>query len=82
MNMEDKFNVTNEFHDHLDVCPHCREHVFNLCPVGAMALRRSVDEPFAKRTSGKVIEEFSKAVRKYQIVKRKKRNEICIRSRS
>lgn len=66
MNEDNKMNADNEFHDHLDVCPYCREHVFNLCPIGAMALRRSGDEPFAKRTSGKLIEEFAKAVRKYQ----------------
>ena len=42
-------SARNEFHDHLDVCPHCREHVFDLFSIGAMALKRSVDEPFSKR---------------------------------
>jgi hypothetical protein len=59
--------VKNEFHDHLDVCPHCQEHVFDLCPIGSMALRRSVDEPFSKRPSEVLIKGFAKAVRKYTI---------------
>ena len=30
----------NVFHDHLDVCARCRERPFDLCAIGASALRR------------------------------------------
>jgi hypothetical protein len=33
----------NTFHDHLDVCKRCAEQPFNLCPVGAKALKDSVE---------------------------------------
>lgn len=28
----------NVFHKHLDVCSRCRNHPFNLCPAGNVAL--------------------------------------------
>ena len=29
------------FHKHLDTCTQCREHVHELCPLGAVLLRRA-----------------------------------------
>lgn len=34
----------NKFHDHLDVCRQCREHPFDLCPVGAPLLEARARE--------------------------------------
>lgn len=30
------------FHDHLDLCPHCASHPFDLCDVGVRLLGESV----------------------------------------
>lgn len=30
--------TVDAFHTHLDVCKQCREHPFQLCPVGAVLL--------------------------------------------
>jgi hypothetical protein len=30
---------TKAFHAHLDVCVQCREHPFNLCPIGDRLIR-------------------------------------------
>lgn len=38
----DRSEMTNIFHDHLDVCKQCREHPFNLCVVGLAAMRSEI----------------------------------------
>lgn len=32
------------FHQHLEVCPQCRDNPMGLCDHGAVALRQAVDE--------------------------------------
>ena len=36
--------MTTAFDDHLDICEQCEKHPFDLCPVGDMLLRLTVDE--------------------------------------
>jgi hypothetical protein len=33
-----------DFHNHLDECPQCRDHPFDLCPVGEQLLQASVGD--------------------------------------
>lgn len=37
--VEDVFDRIKKFHAHLDVCAQCRNHCFDLCPVGAYLLK-------------------------------------------
>ena len=36
---DDVFRRIHKFHAHLDVCSQCRNHCFDLCPVGATLLK-------------------------------------------
>lgn len=38
-----RFEGIGNFHDHLDICEQCRNHCFDLCPIGARLLREAVE---------------------------------------
>ncbi len=39
-----------KFHAHLDICSQCRNHCFDLCPIGALLLKEAATGEQTPRT--------------------------------
>lgn len=37
-------SATDSFHAHLDTCPQCEKHPFDLCAIGAALIQRAASE--------------------------------------
>ena len=37
----EQLKLIDKFHAHLDVCPQCEKHPFDLCPTGAKLLKEA-----------------------------------------
>lgn len=43
-----KYKNTDKFHAHLECCRQCENNPFNLCPVGTVLLKQSVEEAWKR----------------------------------
>jgi hypothetical protein len=57
--------MINKFHDHLDICKQCREHPFDLCPVGVAAMRNAAAAIHSTRVDENGVLREMDAVSKY-----------------